>query len=114
MHIIGRVGKRLRRERIPSAPEVKILEVLLEMGDAWSYGYLLHKKHGISVGTAYKWIARFSEEGYFEEEFLVVQGRQQHVVRLNKKGVDFAMKRLRAAESEMEYRRGEMVANDST
>ena len=102
-----------RRERVPSKQEVRLLRALLREPDAWTHGYLLHQKYGVKPTTTYDWIAKYCADGVLEEDDEVVQGKRRHIIKLNKTGIAFALRRLREAEAEEVYKRGE-AATDST
>lgn len=108
---IGKSNLRARRQRIPTAQEVKVIRALLEKPEAWINGYRIHKDCDIAPSTVYGWTVRYARQGFLEEEKLPTGSI---MVRFNKAGIAFGRERLKEAESEELYRRSQEMASDST
>jgi DNA-binding PadR family transcriptional regulator len=70
-----------------------LLAALLEQPLAWRYGYELAKETGLTSGTLYPLLMRFSDQGLLDSKWQDAErpGRPpRHVYRLTTKGVELA------------------------
>ncbi len=85
-----------------------LLAVLLEQPLTWRYGYELSKETGLTSGTLYPLLIRFSDQGLLDSQWRDAErpGRPpRHVYRLTAKGMELARASSRATPSLIGRRR---------
>lgn len=79
--------------RRPSPQAIRLLGALSADVRAWRYGYEISKETGLSAGTLYPLLERFSKLGFLESEWRPSELESRpprHAYRLTKSGAAFA------------------------
>lgn len=73
-------------KRKPTSKTGSLLKELVSKRDAWSYGYGLAKKTGVSLNTIYRLIAKLSEDDLIEQKFSEENSVERHLFKLTEDG----------------------------
>lgn len=67
--------------------ELALMQVLLEHGNDWTYGYDLSRATGLKSGTLYPMLIRFADRGWLDHEWRHELGEKpRHMYRLTSVG----------------------------
>jgi PadR family transcriptional regulator, regulatory protein PadR len=86
-----------------SEQELRLIQVLVEHGTAWTYGYDLSRASGLKSGTLYPMLIRFAERGWLDHEWRHEEGEKpRHMYLLTSLG-------RRAAKLALEQAKGRIA-----
>ncbi len=88
----------VKRQRMPSAQQVRVLAYLL---DRTAYGYDMMKALDLAPGTLYGLLKRLHEDAFVEKSAEIIEGRCRISYALTPKGAQYANRAILEHEYEL-------------